>query len=241
MTADMDDDSQGTTNKDRDERLLEELARAKRHEDNGPHPDLVAAELLRPYWNYILRIARWRLHDLSIADQDVEDVAASVFERLARALDNKPRFSKPFKYVVLDNIDWACGDFRRQHSRQRTEKLHPSEELPPARSSLGRKRSSASGRRETVAAADDDGPESHGLAAQARAFGQRIESLQSRDREIVSHRFFEGMPPTEIAHELGLERGAVDTATHRALRKVLVSDQLADVRNARSRPEGEAE
>lgn len=243
MTDDMDDDAprKGVQpSDDRDERLLAELARAKQRDDNGLHADLVAAELLKPYWNYILRIARWSLNDLRAPEQDIEDVGASVFERLTRALQNKTRFSKPFKYVVLDNIDWACGDFRRQHKRRRAEMLHSPEELPPASSPLGRKRSSASGRRESVAEADQDGLDSHGLAAQARAFGQRIEALQGRNREIISQRFFAAMSPTEIAERLGVERGAVDTATHRALRKLLASDQLADVRNGRSRPEGEA-
>jgi RNA polymerase sigma factor (sigma-70 family) len=240
MTDDTDNDSQGTNNQARDERLLAELERAKRVDDNGLRAGLVAAELLKPYWKYSLRIARWRLHDLGVGEQDVEDVAANVFERLTRALNAKPRFSKPLKYVALDNVDWACSDFRRQHKRRGAETLHSPGELPPASSPLGRKRSSASGRRETIAAVDDDGPDSHGLAAQARAFGERIEALQGRDREIISQRFFAAMSPTEIAEQLGVERGAIDTATHRALRKLLASDQLTDVRNGRSRPEGEA-
>jgi RNA polymerase sigma factor (sigma-70 family) len=240
MTDSKDDDSPDTSIGARDERLLDLLARAKRDDDNGLHADLVAAELLRPYWKYILRIVRWRLHRLKVAEQDVEDVAACVFERLARALENKPRFSKPFKSVVLDNVDWACGDFRRQHNRRHAETLHSPQELPPARSARGRKRSSASGRREPVAGTDEDGPDGAGLAGQARVFGERIKALEGRDREIVSRRFFEGMPPMEIAQRLGIERGTVDTATHRAVRKVLASEQLADVRNSRSRPEGEA-
>jgi RNA polymerase sigma factor (sigma-70 family) len=238
MTDESDDDAASTNPTGYDEHLLEQLARAKREDDNGLHADLVAAELLGPYWKYILRIVRWRLHDLRPAEHDVEDVAATVFERLARALENKPRFSKPFKFVVLDNVDWACGDFRRQHHR-RPERPHSPEALPSARSPRGRKRSAASGRRETVAVSDDDGPDGDGLAAQARAFRERLDALQGRDREIVSRRFFEGMAPAEIAERLGLGRSALDTATHRALRKVLASDRLTDVRNGRSRPEGE--
>lgn len=240
MTDDTDEDSHGISSDAREGRLLAELARAKRDDDNGLHADVVAAELLGPYWSYILRIVRWRLHRLGIADQDVEDVSASVFERLALALDNKSQFSKPFKYVVMDNIDWACIDFRRQRHRRRIETLHPPGDLPPASSPRGRKRSSTSGRPQPVGGADEDGPDSDGLAAQARAFGQRIEALQGRDREIVSRRFLAAMSPAEIAQLLGVERGAVDTATHRALRKVLASEELADVSNSRPRPEGEA-
>jgi RNA polymerase sigma factor (sigma-70 family) len=187
-----------------------------------------------------VRIVRWKLHGLDVAEQDIEDVGASVFERLTRALDNKPSFSKPFKYVVLDNIDWACGDFRRQRKRRHAETLKSPDELPAPSSALGRKRNSTSGHRETVPSADEDGPDPHGLAAQARAFGQRIEALHGRDRDIVAGRFFAAMSPMEIAKQLGVERGAVDTATHRALRKVLASEEFADVRNGRSRSEGEA-
>jgi RNA polymerase sigma factor (sigma-70 family) len=243
MADDSDDHSTDTHNdrgRDRDGRLLAELRRVAVRDDNGLRTDLIVTELLRPYWAYTMRIVRWQLRDLRVAEQDVEDVTLRVLERMARTLGHKLQFSKPFKYVVLDNIDWACGDFRRQHKRRRAETLYASEDLPPASSPHGRKRSSATGRQETVDPVGDEEPDGPGLSAQARAFGRRIEALHGRDRQIISERFFAGTPPTEIAQQLGIKRGAVDTATHRALRKLLDSDGLADVRNARPRSEGEA-
>jgi RNA polymerase sigma factor (sigma-70 family) len=239
MTEDIDaETTSGTGPQARDERLLAQLAAAKELDDGGLRRNAVAAELLAPYWRYILRLVRWRLSDLRVAEDDVEEVAAAVFERLGRALTNKTKFRKPFKYVVLDNIDWACADFRRERRRRSGEALCDPELLAEAGSQVGRKRNSASGQLEALTGADDDDP-GDGLAAQARAFGQRIEGLPERDREILTRRFFAGTPPSEIAQHRGASRESIDTATHRALRKLQASDQLADVRDQRARTEGD--
>jgi DNA-directed RNA polymerase specialized sigma24 family protein len=224
----------------REAQLLLQLGRAQ-HSDGG---ELVArrltAELLAPYWNYSLRIVRWKLHGLAVPEADIEDVAADVLERMVRALANTTEFTKPLKYVVLDNIGWACGDFRRQRRRRRRESLRAPDELGPPTSAAGRMRSTLSGSREPIGSGDGEGPDGEGLAAQARTFGGRVATLHGRDREIVTRRFFAAVSPADIARELGMSRGALDTATHRALRKVLASEALADVRNTRARPEGEA-
>jgi RNA polymerase sigma factor (sigma-70 family) len=222
----------------RDERLLRELSRARSQDDNGLRADVIASELLGPYWNYIQRMVRWRLHDLRPAGQDVEDVAASVFERLARALQNKTRFSKPFQAVVLDNIQWACWDFRRQRQRRRVESLVPPEELPALAAGFARRRSRTGGRPEELVDRNDAGVGPERLASQAQAFAEGIEPLSARDRELLTRRFFQGMPPAEIALRLGLGRGALDTATHRALRKLSAGHGRAAVRNDRPRSEG---
>ncbi len=223
----------------REGELLAQLERAQRKAGGELEARRLTAELLAPYWSYSLRIVRWKLHGLAIPEADVEDVAAEVLERMVRALENTTQFTKPLKYVVLDNIGWACGDFRRLRNRRGRESLRAPDELGPPISATGRKRSTVSGGREPLGSGDGD-PGGEGLTAQARTFGERVAALHGRDREIVTRRFFAAASPADIASELEMSRGALDTATHRALRKVLASEPLADVRNARARPEGEA-
>jgi RNA polymerase sigma factor (sigma-70 family) len=222
----------------REVRLLAQLANAQDLGVAGKQRvGRLTAELLMPYWAYILRVARWKLHTTGATATDIEDVAGNVVERMVRALENTTQFRKPLKYVVLDNIDWACADFRRQRRRRAAEVLLPPGDMPPPSAGQGRKRSATTGRYELIATKDGD--EGRGLAAQAKAFRERIDGLSGRDREIVMRRFFAGVAPAEIARELGIGRGALDTATHRALRKLLASEPLADVRDAPERLEGE--
>ena len=219
------DDSAGPSGKamteQREARLLAQLEQARRRDGDELAARRLTAELLAPYWNYTLRIARWKLHGVAATEADVEDVAANVLERMVRALANTTHFTKALKYVVLDNVDWACADFRRQRQRRGAETLCPPDELAPSASPVGRKRSTVSGGRDAIGSGNGEGPDGDGLAAQAR-------------------RFFAAASPAEIARELGMSRGALDTATHRALRKLMASEEMADVRNARGRPEGEA-
>ncbi len=238
------DDSAGPSGKamteQREARLLAQLEQARRRDGDELAARRLTAELLAPYWNYTLRIARWKLHGVAATEADVEDVAANVLERMVRALANTTHFTKALKYVVLDNVDWACADFRRQRQRRGAETLCPPDELAPSASPVGRKRSTVSGGRDAIGSGNGEGPDGDGLAAQARTFGGRVAALHGRDREIVTRRFFAAASPAEIARELGMSRGALDTATHRALRKLMASEEMADVRNARGRPEGEA-
>jgi len=226
---------------ERDARLLRELAQARAEDASGLRAKLITTEILTPHWGVIRRVARLQLRKhFRPSNDDVDEVAVGVFLRLASALENKQDFGKPFRYVVLDNVQWECIDHRRRYQRRRVEALRPPGSIESTDASLGRKRSVEGSQRDVIREQDDDGPESSGLAAQARAFRTRIESLPERDRTILSKRFLADAPPDEIAEELGLARGALDTATHRALRKALTSDAFEDVRNVRRPPEGEA-
>lgn len=240
------DDASEDDDDDRDAALLRELAIAQQRDDGGLSAGLVMAELLGRYSGYIRRMVRFRLHRLLLSAHDLEDIESGVFERLIKTLARKTQFGKPFKYLVADNVEWECKDFARVRRRRSPESAHDPGKLPPAASPLGRKRSATGTARETMHEGDEDGPDSGGLAAQARAFAARIVGLPERDRMTLTQRFLASMRTKDIASGLGVHRRVVDTATHRALKKLFDSDEFSNerqtrvVRDARRGSEGEA-
>lgn len=229
------------TSDEHDARLLNELAEAVGAGDGGLRVQMLRADLLAYYWPYILRVAELELwNHFPPTKDDVHEVGGAVILRLAGVLERKQKFDKPFGKVVLDNIKWECADHRRRYTRRLKEIPHAVDEVEPVDAALGRKRSVEGGARGPIRQQHDDGPDPTGLPAQARAFGPRIVSLPERDRTILAKRFVADVPPDQIAADLGIRRGAIDTATARALRKAENSDELADVRNRRRRTEGGA-
>jgi DNA-directed RNA polymerase specialized sigma24 family protein len=81
---------------------------------------------------------------------------------------------------------------------------------------------------------DPAAPERPTLAEEARELRERIAGLSGRDQRIMADRMLLGLKPEEIARRHGVQRQVVDTATSRALKKLLASDELADVRRARA-------
>jgi DNA-directed RNA polymerase specialized sigma24 family protein len=81
---------------------------------------------------------------------------------------------------------------------------------------------------------DPAAPDSPTLADEARALHERIAGLSGRDQQMMAERMLLGLKPEEIARRHGVQRQVVDTATSRALKKLLTSDRLADVRRARA-------
>jgi DNA-directed RNA polymerase specialized sigma24 family protein len=80
---------------------------------------------------------------------------------------------------------------------------------------------------------DPAAPERPTLADEASALRERIAGLSGRDQRIMAERMLLGLKPEEIAGRHGVHRRVVDTATSRALKKLLASDELSDVRQAR--------
>lgn len=224
---------------DRDARLLRQLHIARGREDGGLSFDLLLGEVLSPWWEPIRRIARWRLHTLRPSEADLSEIAAEVFERLSGAIGRNESFTKPFKYVVADNIEWAAVDYARARKRRAAETPHDPDKLPPPPAQAGARRNDG-GSLDALPEREGDGPSPDGLAEQARDFGALIEGLGPRDHRILSERFMRGTPPEEIAQMLGIGRGALDTATHRALRRLSTDPVITLVRKRAPRSEGEA-
>ena len=189
---------------DPDAFLLQQLAVARRRDDGGLSAGLVIAELLQRHVGAIDQRIRWKTHAWKPSREDRDEIANGVLLRLARTLENKTEFETAFRYVVAANVDWEVVDVVRRRKRHDAETLRETDDLPEV-------------------------PEAEPatLAAQARDFAAQIETLPARDRRILTERFFVGTPIEEIADMLEMSRGAVDTATHRALRRLFTPDGKA--------------
>jgi RNA polymerase sigma-70 factor (ECF subfamily) len=198
-----------------DSRLLRELARAHEGGDSQGVRH-ITAQLLGAYWTFIRNVARGRLRGAPDPHHDAEEVAQDVLRRLARALDNKQSFNKPFRQVVLDNIEWQMKDYWKAPARRDESEPHDLDALPAQRR------------------APEPLP-SH--AEQARELAARLEGLSERDRTIVVERLYVGRTPDEIAQRLGVSRAACDTAASRAFAKLRAADSMTDVRKRRHRSE----
>lgn len=209
-----------TSSDEVDARLLRQLVYARRPGHENPlRARNLTAQLLDPYWRFAKNIIRGRLMGVSDPEHDAEEVAVDVLKRLARALENKQRFNKPFRRVVLDNIDWALKDYWKSPARDDESDPHDLEGLVPPSGVPGPPPS---------------------LVDQARAFDSRLEGLSERDRRIIVERLYVGRSPEEVAEVLGVSREACDTAFSRAVARLREGTSMADVRNRSARSAREA-
>jgi RNA polymerase sigma factor (sigma-70 family) len=203
-------------NDEQDQRLLRRLASI------GDRDPLAArrlqAELLAPYFNFAREVAAYRLYRLRLNDGDLDDIANRVLKRLADAIA-KGHLGKPLRNVAYDNIDWEIKDFFKRRRKTRPEEPRDPAELPQPNE------------------VDD---KAVSLLEEAEAFRVRVAGLPERQRRIVTERLFFGRKPGQIAADLGMKRGALDTDYSRALASLRGSDAMADVRDRLSASEGPA-
>jgi len=192
---------------DRDARLLRQLALV------GDRDPLIArqlqGQLLAPYRKWARGIAAYRLHALRLGDEELDDIANRLLKRLADAIA-KGELTKPLLNVAFDNIDWEIKDFYKRRRKTKLERLEDPHDL-------------------SIANEPGDVP-SASLNEEAAAFRARIAELPDRQRRILTERLFLGRKPADIAKDLGMTRGALDTDYSRALARLRVSDAMADVR-----------
>jgi RNA polymerase sigma factor (sigma-70 family) len=205
---------------DPDAFLLQQLAHARRRDDGGLSAGLVTAELLERHVAAIDQRIRWKTHGWRASEDDRAEIANGVLLRLAQTLERKTAFTTAFRYVVAANVDWEVTDVVRRRVRHSAEAPRDVDDLPEVGGERGRKRGGEGGATDALPDVARSGPDPEALAAQARDFADRIGELAPRDRRILTERFFVGTPIEEIADMLDMSRGAVDTATHRALKRL---------------------
>jgi RNA polymerase sigma factor (sigma-70 family) len=205
---------------DPDAFLLQQLAHARRRDDGGLSAGLVMAELLERHVATIDQRIRWKTHNWRASEDDRAEIANGVLLRLAQTLERKTAFTTAFRYVVAANVDWEVTDVVRRRMRHGAETPRDVDDLPEVGTELGRKRGGETGATDALPDLARTGPDPESLVAQARDFADRIEELPPRDQRILTERFFIGTPIEEIADMLDMSRGAVDTATHRALKRL---------------------
>jgi len=193
---------------DRDDALLRQLALARRRDDGALREQLLLADLLGRHRRNITRIVRYRAHSLRPSDPDVDEMVGGVLRRLAEALGRKLDFGKPFRFVVADNIEWEVIDFARRRKR------HAEHEISA----------------ETMEFAEPAAFDAPTLEAEARELRAYLVSASDRERALLADQMLFGFDAAQTGTRHDVKRGAVYTATHRALKKLLEADELASAR-----------
>jgi RNA polymerase sigma factor (sigma-70 family) len=191
--------------------LLRQLALARKRPDGALREQLIMTQLLGRHVPNIRRIVAWRAHSQRPSEADIDELVGGVLIRVADALGKElDASSSSLGGLIAVNIEWEVIDYVRRR-RRRAREVHPAIEDFP----------------------DPAAPETPTLADEARALRERIAGLSGRDQQIMAERMLLGLKPEEIAWRHGVNRQVVDTATSRALKKLLASEELSDVRQAR--------
>ena len=193
---------------DRDDALLRQLALARRRDDGALREQLLLADLLGRHRRNITRIVRYRAHSLRPSDADVDEMVGGVLRRLAEALERKLDYGKPFRFVAADNIEWEVIDFARRRKRRAEHEISA----------------------ETMELAEPAALDGPTLEAEARELRAYLVSASDRERALLADQMLFGFDAEQTGARHDMKRGAVYTATHRALKKLLEADEVADAR-----------
>jgi RNA polymerase sigma factor (sigma-70 family) len=195
---------------DPDATLLRQLALARKRPDGVLREQLIMTQLLSRHVANIRRIVAWRTYSQRPSDADIDELVGGVLIRVADALGKDVDARSSLGGLIGVNIEWEVIDYVRRR-RRRAREVHPEMQDFP----------------------DPVAPETPTLVDEARELRERIAGLSDRDQRIMAERMLLGLKPEEIAGRHGVRRQVVDTATSRALKKLLASDELSDVRQAR--------
>ena len=195
----------------RDAALMRQLALARSRPDGALRGELILTELLARHESNIRRIVTYRAHAQRPSKADIDEIVNTVMMGVAKALEGDFDPEMPFGALVAKNIPWDVIDWVRARERRAGEVSA-----------------------ETVVLDDPAEPETASLAGEARRLRELIAELPERDREIVAQRMLFGLGPKRIAEIHGISRGAVDTATSRALKRLASSDAVQSAREDRA-------
>jgi RNA polymerase sigma-70 factor (ECF subfamily) len=171
----------------------DDIALAERARDGD---ERAFEDLMRTYQPLAFRTA----YLLTGSAADAEDAVQTAFVKAWRSL---PRFrpGAPFKPWLLRIVTNEAHNRRRSERRRvelrlRATAAHPSEDAAPS-------------------------PEGAALGRERRAaLLEAVETLDDRDREVLTCRYFLELSEEETAQVLGLRRGTVKSRTSRALERL---------------------
>ena len=195
----------------RDAALMRQLALARSRPDGALRAELILGELLARHEPNIRRIVTYRTYSQRPSRADIDEIVNTVMIGVAKALEGDFDPDTPFGALVAKNIAWDVIDWVRARERRAGE-------------------ISA----ESVVVADVGHSDTPSLVDEAQRLRELIADLPDRDREIVAQRMLFGLDPKRIAEIHGISRGAVDTATSRALKKLDASDSVQAAREDRA-------
>ncbi len=185
--------------------LLRQLRLARSRRDGRLGADILLARLIARFEKDIRTRIAWRTHSWQPSDADIDDMVQGVRIGIARDIEKVLAGQVALGAVIGRKISDQAAEYARRRARLAGEISH-----------------------EVLATVGTyDMPSLEFQAAQLRAL---IAELPERDRIFLSERFFGRLSPEEIARRHGVHRRVVDTATSRALKKLLSSQALADER-----------
>lgn len=201
---------------DRDAALLRQLALARGRPDGALREPLVLGQLLARHEGNIRRMVSWRAHSQQPSKADIDEIVNSVLIDIVKAIDKVLAGEVALGAVIGRKVHDEVVEWVRRRKRRAGE------------------------------VADDDALRELGtedgmsLVREAAELKALLSGVSDRDQVFLAERLFGGLRPEQIAERHGVHRRVVDTATSRALKKLLTSDALADERSVRdsSRPPG---
>lgn len=193
---------------DRDAALLGQLRVSRGRPDGGLHADILLAKLIGRYEKDIRSDIEWRAFTQQPSSADIDEMVQGVRLGIIKDIEKVLAGKVELGAVIGRKIADQTAEFARRRARRAGE---ISDEA-------------------LAAVGTFDTPSLETEAAELRA---RIAPLPERDRVFLSERFFGGLRPDEIARRHGVHRRVVDTATSRALKKLLGSNEPADQRDVR--------
>lgn len=208
MTSETEEDDQDPDA--RDATLMRQLRLAKSRADGALRAELIVGELLARHQPNIRRIVRYRTYSSQPSTADIDEIVNTTMIGVAKALQGDFDPELPFGALVAKNVSWDIADWFRARKRRSIEVPMDGMDFP--------------------APASDEGPS---LVDEATRLRELTAGLPERDREILGLRLFAGLDPKRIAEIHCMSRGAVDTATTRALKRLAAGDVLG------APPEGE--
>lgn len=160
-------------------------------------PDRGMRKLIDTYSGLVWSIVRGRLRPPGFSEEDAEECVADAFAELWRDRAKLDLSRGSLKsWLARSALNNAYDRLRRQRSR---EGCVPIEELPEDKASVEIDFTSGLRRAELIAALD---------------------ALSGPDRETVVRKYFLGQSSKEIAGHMNATVSAVDTRTHRAIKKL---------------------
>lgn len=152
---------------------------------------LEAGEHQRLLESYVYLVREWTL--VRLRDREAADeVSQRVFLRLLRELRAGKRYPVPFRVVVWKVVDFSCGGYEWGSRREGT--------LPEEW--------------------DSEAPDAFAGWEDEFDVAKLLETLPSRQRDVLELVYLKGLGPEQIAVRLGVKRNAVDQALHNGHRKL---------------------
>ena len=194
---------------DRNDALLRQLRLARQRPDGALRADVLLAKLIARQEKHVREAIEWRAYTQQPSVADIDEMVQGVRIGIAKDIDKILAGKVELGAVIGRKISDQTAEFARRRAR------HAGEISDEALLTVG----------------VDDTPSLEQEAAELRAL---VAELPERDRVFLAERFFGGLRPAQIAERHGVHRRVVDTATSRALPKLLSAEALADERAVRN-------